>query len=382
MKKKLLISILSALVIVGGTLAVAGACRNNDEKANNQLEQNAFTGEVGMVLEEGETQGSGVLMTGARINREQYAAYGVSPQTEMAYTVTATITPEYLAASTELVWSAEFQWDRGWPVGKDVNDYIKVSTIDDLAHQAVIECIQPFDSPIIVKAALKGNAGVFATCSCTYITRYDTVNADLEDGTRIVFDKNNVTNFSFEASNAGKGRIIFTGSGDSAGSNNISWFGLSMRISDALAQSLSAHGFTLNSTAVDYGAPLYAPQIELSMYGYDTMLYLPGADADIVGTTQSNLIKQGYLWATTGTDEDGVLSPEERDAYSRYQAALLAAWNESDDFLVTLILKQYKDREDGSILRTYEAQMDIDVTALFPLLITPTISIDYGYIDF
>ena len=112
------------------------------------------------------------------------------------------------------------------------------------------------------------------------------------------------------------------------------------------------------------------------------MLYLPGVDKDIVGETQSDLIKQGYLWATTGTNEKGALTQAMRDAYNNYRAALLEAWNESEDFLVSLILTQYDSQENRNVLRVYETQMDIVVDELFPVLDVPAVSLDCTRVDF
>ena len=109
---------------------------------------------------------------------------------------------------------------------------------------------------------------------------------------------------------------------------------------------------------------------------------MPGADAAIVGEDHSALIKQGYLWATTGTNDDEVLTEEEWEAYNRYREAILGAWNESDDFLITLILTQYDKLPEGNVLKSYTAQMDMVASDLFPAISAASISLNYDNIDF
>lgn len=100
------------------------------------------------------------------------------------------------------------------------------------------------------------------------------------------------------------------------------------------------NGSTIESimyNATDYKAAygdgkggLYALPLQESLQGfvYDHDLFLT------------------YLWATTGTDEDGVLTTAERNAYNNYREAVLAAWQETDDFLITLTLTQYDSKEN------------------------------------
>ena len=381
MKNKFWASLLALTVIVTGALTVAGCDKNENKQANDVGIESTFTETDGMEISE--SQSSNMHMMSAKIGKAQYASYGVSPQAESAYTVTATITPDSMADYTELVWTAAFyRPSASWATGKVTSDYIRITPVDDLAHQVVVECLQPFSETILIKAELKDSPGIFATCECGYIWRYDTATAKLEDGTLITFEYDEVTHFTFETTNAGNGKITFTGLKNGTGTRDTSVFGLSMEISDVLVQKLRVAGFTVNNTVVDYGKPLYSPQLCLSMYGYDTMLYLPGADKDIVGETQSDLIKQGYLWATTGTNEKGALTQAMRDAYNNYRAALLEAWNESEDFLVSLILTQYDSQENRNVLRVYETQMDIVVDELFPVLDVPAVSLDCTRVDF
>ena len=206
--------------------------------------------------------------------------------------------------------------------------------------------------------------------------------AKLDDGTLISFDNGVVSTFTFETSNIGQGKVTFTGLNNGVGTVDSTVFDLSMEISDVLHHYLHDVGFTIYDTCVNYGAPLYAPQVQLGYYGYETMLYLPGADASIIGAEHSELIRQAYLWVTTGMDDDGVLSAEEIDAYNRYREAVLSAWQESDEFLITLVLTQYDSKENRNVLRQYEVQMDFNPEELFPEISSGSITLNYSKIDF
>ena len=75
----------------------------------------------------------------------------------------AEILPENTIDKT-LIWSAEFVNPTSeWAVGKNVSDYIKLTTEEDTLS-AEIECLQPFGEQIIVTVASKRNNKVKDTC--------------------------------------------------------------------------------------------------------------------------------------------------------------------------------------------------------------------------
>ena len=85
----------------------------------------------------------------------------------------------------------------------------------------------------------------------------------------------------------------------------------------------------------------------------------------------------------TGASKTRVtFTEEEWEAYNRYREAILGAWNESDDFLITLILTQYDKLPEGNVLKIYTAQMDIVASDLFPAISAASISLNYDNIDF
>ena len=340
MRRKVLAGIMAAVLAMTG-IFTAVACSGEKGKENSSATEDVVADNDGMDVVDGEN--SMISMLSREIKPAQYASYGVSPQSEMAYTIEATVLPEYRANTVELVWTAEFErFNAAWVKDKDVSDYIKITPIGDLAHQAVIECLQGFGEAIVIKAAAKSNPNVFGTCICNYIRRYDNVGAKLDDGTLISFDNGVVSTFSFETSNIGQGKVTFTGLNNGVGTVDSTVFDLSMEISDVLH----------------------------------------GADASIIGAEHSELIRQAYLWVTTGMDDDGVLSAEEIDAYNRYREAVLSAWQESDEFLITLVLTQYDSKENRNVLRQYEVQMDFNPEELFPEISSGSITLNYSKIDF
>ena len=379
MKKKFLASLLAVAVVSTGALTMVACDGGSGKQVNNPSGVEAVHTDNGGV-EITNQQNSGIRVMSTKLTQKQYAAYNISNDALEAYTLTAAVSPAEIANFVELEWTAEwYRSDVAWVEGEDVYDYIKITPN---GHQATVECLKGWDEPVIVKAALKDNPGVYGSCWCAYIVRYGGASAMLEDGTLIPFEKDVTSNFSIETTSMGKGKVTFTGLTDRKGTSDTSVFDLSMTIHEVLAQKLQNAGFTVNSKTVVYGNPLYSPQLQLSKYGYDTMLYLPGADAAIVGVEQSKLIKQGYLWATTGTDEDGVLSTAERNAYNNYREAVLAAWQETDGFLITLTLTQYDSKENKIVLRTYNTQMDFAAEDLLPELSVAEVSLDDDYLYF
>ena len=379
-KRAISVGLVAAIAFTGIASLSAWLIKKNTQVNNSTNIENVFTGNGGMEIENG--QGSSIRMMSTTLKPKQYASYGVSEQAESAYTIEATIVPEYMDNFVALEWTAEFQNpDSEWAMGKNVSDYIKITPTGTLSHQATVECLQAFGGVIVIKAISKDDANIFGACTCNYINRYASINAELDDGTLITLDQAHGYNFAFESTNKGKGNIYITGAQGAIGTKESSTFTLTMQIDEVLERHLHDVGFTIKSTSVTYDGALEATQLQ-GGYGFETMLYLPGADAAIVGEEHSALIKQGYLWATIGTNDDGMLTEEEWEAYNRYRDAILGAWNESDDFLITLILTQYDKLLEGNVLRTYTAQMDMVVSELLPAISATSISLNYGNIDF
>lgn len=139
------------------------------EQPNNQPPATSDAG--GMEI--GEGNNNGVSLLSAKIAPENYAVYGVSPQAESAYTLTATITPAD-ASNKSLDWTIAFSNPNStWATGKTVTDYVTVTPSADGALTAVVENKAAFGEQIIVKCTSRDNSSANATCIVEYLQRVE-----------------------------------------------------------------------------------------------------------------------------------------------------------------------------------------------------------------
>ena len=118
----------------------------------------------------GEGKSNGVKLTSTKLTAEDYAANGVSAQTESAYTLTASVYPE--DAQCKVDWTVAFTNAASeWASGKTVTDYVTVSTATDGALTAMVENKAAFGEQIQVKVASRENPDVYATCHVEYLQR-------------------------------------------------------------------------------------------------------------------------------------------------------------------------------------------------------------------
>ena len=122
----------------------------------------------GALIDEGKS--NGVKLTSTKLTAEDYAANGVSAQTESAYTLTANVYPE--DALCKVDWTVSFtNAASAWSSGKTVTDYVTVRTATDGALTAVVENKAAFGEQIQVKVASRENPDVYATCHVEYLQR-------------------------------------------------------------------------------------------------------------------------------------------------------------------------------------------------------------------
>ena len=115
-----------------------------------------------------ETAENGVSLMSAKIMPTEYAANGVSALADTAYTLTATVEPDYEGEKT-FDWSVKFQSDSSsWASGKTVTDYVTVTPTSDGANTATVECKQAFGEKILVTCTSRDYAGLSATCTVSY----------------------------------------------------------------------------------------------------------------------------------------------------------------------------------------------------------------------
>ena len=158
----IIVSILLVLTLVGGVLMYFTDWGKDWSKLapGNTAAENG-----GMTL--GEADGNGVAVASAKLASVDYAANGVSEQAESAYTLTATVEPDY-ADPQKFDWNVAFNNAASeWAKGKTVTDYVTVTPSEDGAATAVVACAQAFAEPITVTCAVRGY-DLTATCSVDY----------------------------------------------------------------------------------------------------------------------------------------------------------------------------------------------------------------------
>ena len=123
---------------------------------------------------------TGVSLMSAKIAPAAYAANGVSALADTAYTLTATVEPDY-AGDKQFDWSIAFDdAASSWANGKTVTDYVTVAPSSDGANTATVECKQAFGEQVIVTCTSRDYAGLSATCAVDYAQRITGMTVTLE----------------------------------------------------------------------------------------------------------------------------------------------------------------------------------------------------------
>ena len=127
-----------------------------------------------------ETAEHGVSLMSAKIAPAAYAANGVSALADTAYTLTASVEPNYAGEKT-FDWSIKFEdGSSSWANGKSVTDYVTVTPASDGADTATVECRQAFGERILVTCTSRDYTGLSATCTVDYAQRITGMDVMLE----------------------------------------------------------------------------------------------------------------------------------------------------------------------------------------------------------
>ena len=127
-----------------------------------------------------ETAEHGVSLMSAKIAPVAYAANGVSALADTAYTLTASVEPNYAGEKT-FDWSIKFEdGSSSWANGKSVTDYVTVTPASDGADTATVECRQAFGERILVTCTSRDYTGLSATCTVDYAQRITGMDITLE----------------------------------------------------------------------------------------------------------------------------------------------------------------------------------------------------------
>lgn len=171
------------VLVIAGTAALVGVLsdgfKNWDKfkPDEEQTEQTEETANGGTII--GESEGENVKVKSMRIAPEDYAAYGVSPMAETAYTLTATVLPDNEAENTGIDWSVAWaNAESEWASGKTVTDYVTITPQGDtaaLSKKATVECLQEFAEQIIITATSVDNGEASATCTVDYAQKIESI---------------------------------------------------------------------------------------------------------------------------------------------------------------------------------------------------------------
>ena len=190
-----IMSVLFILLAVAGVVAYFSDWFTNWDKFKIEQEE---TADGGMLI--GESEGAGVSLLSEKIAKADYAANGVSPLAESAYTLTATVEPAN-APDKAVDWSVAFvNPSSEWATGKTVTDYVTVTPTSDGALTATIQCLQAFGEQVVVTVASRDNEGVTATCTVDYVKKVNGLELTLKKGEEVVtaFDiYRTMTSYSF-----------------------------------------------------------------------------------------------------------------------------------------------------------------------------------------
>ncbi len=158
----MVVAVILCLALAGGWIAqtVVSKQKENEPTAYTAIDETAEGMQLGIAK-----ANSGVKLTSARIATEDYAEYGVSAQSETAYTLNATVTPAN-APNKNLTWALSFENpSSAWATGKTPTDYVTVSSSE---AQATLSCKKAFGEPILVTATSDANKAKSATCRLNY----------------------------------------------------------------------------------------------------------------------------------------------------------------------------------------------------------------------
>lgn len=173
--KKSVLSIISVLILVVALLCVCVGCQtigNIKDKAEEIYDDinESLKSDSNMVI--GESRAHGMRLNSARIAEEDFDDYGISPLSDSAYTLTATVEP----ANAD---DKRVEWTVGVASGSNnitVSDYI---TLSANGLTATITCLQPFNRQFKVTVTSIDNSEVSASCTLDYVEKLTGVTVNM-----------------------------------------------------------------------------------------------------------------------------------------------------------------------------------------------------------
>lgn len=122
----------------------------------------------GAVITDGES--NGIRVARARIAPEDFASYGISPQAESAYTLTATVSPAS-ADDTRVEWTVTCI-----DGSLNASEYISLNAN---GLTATVTCLKEFNKQFVVTVRSVDNPEATATCTLDYVQKITGVNVTM-----------------------------------------------------------------------------------------------------------------------------------------------------------------------------------------------------------
>ena len=162
-----ILSLFLALIIIAGVITGVVFWQKGNIVFNpiKQEQPHENPDENGGAVEDG--TGNGVSVKSVKIPKAEYAANGISPLAETAYTLTATVTPAN-ATNSKVDWAGAFiDASSSWAAGKNFSDYVTVTPESDGSLKATVTCL-PLPNTVTVFTVI---CKVITGCMSMFITR-------------------------------------------------------------------------------------------------------------------------------------------------------------------------------------------------------------------
>ncbi len=127
-------------------------------------------------------EGKGMKLVSAPIPEADFGAYGIAEQSDSAYTVTATVLPEFAADKTVTV-SAKFaNASSAWASGKTLSSYVTVANQSSGSATVIVTIKQAFGEPVTVTIVSNADPEVSASFPVHYVKRITNISSSVTYG--------------------------------------------------------------------------------------------------------------------------------------------------------------------------------------------------------